>query len=152
MENLILAATNLYGFRAVIGNKNFYQRTSICLAMFASIIYHSVENIKHDLTGLYPFDSYKNRVFYNLLWLNADRICAVIAAVTNFKLRPIMNNCDNIIQYGTLSVVCNILSEFGKFFPHPLNLILTNNLVYLGLHSAWHIGIFHCGYILSKYD
>lgn len=119
--------------------------------MTSSIIYHSIENVKHNLPGIYRFSSPKDRQFYNKLWLNVDRLSACLAVVTTFKIFPVINNIDNVLICGLVAGICVTLSEGGKYLPGRLGSFFNNNIVYVILHSIWHIGIFHCSYILANF-
>ena len=139
MENLFIAATNLYGLRAIrvaLQQKKLSDATILGCAMFGSIVYHLSET-KHGMNSLILKD-------YVNITLNIDRLFAGIAAVT-FLLKYKKKLNKKIISYGSVGLGMMMISECQ----HVISLSLPiEKQIYLLTHPIWHICAFHTAYLL----
>ena len=150
MENIIIAATNLYAIRGIISHfakHNYTEAGFIFGAMMCSITYHLIENIKHPLPGIIPgiFKipmKHKNLVFINKVFFNFDRFFAVAAILVCFRTKFILANQMNIMGTAAAGSLCLAISEFipkKHYYNH----------IFVMCHGLWHIAVFHCAYLLS---
>lgn len=146
MDNLCVTATNLYALRAIntcIKNNSYLNALLLTGAMTSSIIYHALENAKHNMTGIPRFKKYES------LALNFDRLFAILV-VTRFIMLYHKKINQQILTLATCSLICMLVSECQ----HVINLnsypIKYTKLLYMITHCLWHIGAFHVAYLLTN--
>jgi len=146
MENVLVAASNLYAVRALcvlpMHTCGWYL-TSV--AMSLSIAYHLCETRKHHMPGAV-------RVGIEGLLLNLDRLGAM--ALTGwFLTRAITNAQWLLLAYGSGALALNALSEVLRWFKvdqhAPIGLV---RCWYIVWHSAWHVAAFHLVYLVAHTD
>jgi hypothetical protein len=139
MENLFVAATNLYGLRAIkTGIQKRYWKESIMLgcAMYASIIYHLSET-KHNMNSLILTNN-------TSVTLNIDRLFAFCSmALILFNLKNKLNK--KMLIIGTIGLISMMISESQHVITLPM---FIEKPLYLVTHSIWHICAFHTAHLL----
>ena len=145
-DNLVVTLTNLYAVRAImtcINSNSYLNALLLSGAMTSSIIYHALENAKHNMTGIPQFKRYE------LIALNFDRLFAVLV-VTRFIMLYHKKINQQILTLAICSLVCMLLSECQ----HVINLnsysVRYTKLFYIITHCLWHIGAFHVAYLLTN--
>jgi hypothetical protein len=136
LENILVALTNLYGFRAYFYCSKFEQSVLLS-AMISSIIYHLIEHHKHGMPGI----SFFNSVDSHIIFLNIDRLYAVICFLTFFEVN-MLNDQNLVICFGT-GLFMMFLSEM--IFKTP-----KYKYAYMITHCMWHFLAFHTIYLLRK--
>lgn len=141
MDNIFVAATNLYSLRAIyvaLKRKKYVAAIILGSATIGSIVYHLSET-KHNMNSL----CLKN---HTTITLNIDRFFAVCSSgylVWMFK----KNINKKVILIGSLGLVAMMLSECQHVLTLPP--MVEKNL-YLCTHPLWHICAFHVAYLLVR--
>jgi hypothetical protein len=154
MDNFIVAATNLYAFRAIAqcdarGTKGvedsvFSRHLDAHLlygAMLSSIVYHLLEKSKHNMTGTPKSGQYESMA------LNADRAFAALV-VMRFIYAYHKKIDARILTIGLCSLTCMMLSECQHVVSLDRYPIRYTKAFYMLTHCLWHIGAFHTAYLL----
>lgn len=145
-ENLILTITNLYGLRA-IWNTSLTTRYFVGTAIISSMIYHSVEQEKHSMSGLWG----TCREHHICVWI--DRFFAValgIICLCSLDLYRILSWGIPALCTLGLSEVPWILHKYfqvrwiGKY-------LWLEHYWYVFWHSLWHILAFHAVFLTTSY-
>jgi len=137
MDNLIVAASNLYGIRAILSCPSKWGKLICLSSVLASILYHVVEHHKHGMIGWGSGTHLEHQICINI-----DRMMAVILGlymIRGASIKLIIQGCGPLILLG-LSELPWIFKIFGPYYEH---------FWYIWWHSLWHIGIFHVVYLLA---
>ena len=146
MDNFLVAASNLYACRAIhkaINKKEYLDVMILLNAMTASIVYHTLEVSKHNMTGI---PMYQHR---ELRALNFDRVSAALV-VARFVYRYRSNINKRVIVFGITGVGCLMLSECQHVIDTSRYPIQPMKVFYMITHIAWHIFAFHTAHLLLK--
>lgn len=140
MENIFVAASNLYCLRAIqlaFKKEKYVEMSILGCATLASIIYHLSEK-KHGMKSL----CFKNNTN---ITLNIDRFFAVSSMIV-FALTYMDRLYDkNIISYSIFGLITGMISECQHVFKLPLSI---EKPLYLVTHPLWHLSVFHIAYLL----
>jgi hypothetical protein len=142
LENILMAASNLYGFRATDATHNIVDRMTITCAMISSIVYHLFEKSKHGMSGV-------SSQMDDKVWLDADRVYAValVARLLIFHGHKIDRH---ILAIGAISVTAMAISECQNVIDISAIPVGITRAVYMVTHTIWHIGAFHIAYLMVK--
>ena len=131
--NVIVAASNWYGLRAV-RNANPTDKWLLLAAMTSSTIYHLHEKSKHNMRGIGT---------YEYQWLNLDRLFTLLCVI-RFLSKYQWNK--SILFFGLLSLGCMCVSESDRVVKCDLGRFAKP--VYVVTHVLWHIGAFHTAHLV----
>lgn len=149
MENLVVAASNLYALRAIVfaADKGAYDLVAvITCAMMLSVAYHLVERVKHKLPGIGVIHEHEERT---LLWF--DRLAAANLSLYLFLVHPAPVNwlrhnwvvlavAFAFLNYSERSEV--MFSFFGIKRPERV-------FEFVVAHCLWHVFAFHIAYMVT---
>ena len=135
MENIWMSLTNLYALRAIY---SFYLQDKLAPtlvltgAMLSSMMYHLIENQKHQMPGI----GIANAPYWNSAYINLDRYFAFLSALTLFSWPHF-----KVYQfYCVASFASMTISE---------TLFRQEKYFYLIFHTIWHLSIFHIAWLFS---
>lgn len=143
MENAILAATNLYGFRALREwPAGSWGQCLTGFAMGASILYHMVERHKHKMPGLAGTGTRTEHA----VCLNLDRFAAVSLGL---YLALSQEPDAGLLRLGAGALGLAALSELPEWFPLHIFTGGVGRDWYVFLHALWHLSAFHLVYMVA---
>lgn len=147
MQNIIVAASNLYGLRAIhtlLLKKHIFGAISVGLSMGSSILYHLAEHTKHNMPGIKMLKKWES------VLLNFDRIFAMCSILYFVIIKHNMMLNSIILSYGLVGILAGLFSE-QLHYSKLLNKIKYpyNQLAFIGTHILWHFCVFHIAHLLA---
>ena len=152
MDNFIVAFTNLAALQPIavcISRCEWIDATLLFCTMFASIVYHLLENAKHNMTGIprgCVSDASKLKQ-YELIALNADRVFAALV-IARFMSTRYKKIDQRIFTLGMCSLGYMALSECQNVIDVAQYRVLGEKSYYMITHCMWHISAFYTAYLL----
>lgn len=137
MENIIVAASNLYAILPIAYNyqhNHLFNAFILTCAMAASIAYHLIETHKHNMPGMPIFRSYEWHNFF----INIDRFFA-------FACIFILFDINNILKFNGFILVALLHSYLSEVYFRSND----DKYKYILTHIIWHIMAFQIAYIFS---
>jgi hypothetical protein len=140
MENIFVAASNLYALRAIDAarkKKKYLTVTILGCATIGSIVYHLSET-KHSMKSLCFKD-------HTSITLNLDRFFAVYSVGYFISRYQKKIRDKKVIFFSLLGFIAMLLSESQHVITIPP---MMEKKLYLITHPIWHICAFHTAYLL----
>lgn len=134
MENVFLAATNLYGVRALYVAEEWIHFNSVLLCILASMTYHLIEYRKHGMPGI----GYATSTSAHEFFLNLDRIVAIWTFFIFVDYSMISDH--HIRRYVYFGALMQYLSERVYRWKE-------DKTKYIICHALWHLAAYHVLYL-----
>jgi hypothetical protein len=137
MENVLLAATNLWAVRpffAFVVAIQPLQATLVVFASIASALYHLAEYDSHGMTGFVPSCRTPDATRGLLVF---DRVCAGAAILA---IAPLCKDYENLVMTALILLHLLYVSEQAD---------KTQTSLYVAAHGLWHIGVFELAYWIA---